>query len=197
MDLVAHVLSAGWASGVNAYLTVALLSLLGRSGAVEVPDVLTSDLILYGSLAMFAVEFIADKIPFLDSAWDSIHTVVRPAIGSAVGVAFAGEANVGGLDEFLAGAGSGATALASHAVKAGLRLGINSSPEPVSNTLASLTEDGLVAAITFFSLENPELAAAAAVVLLVAGAAIVVVIWARVRRALGRMRERPPFRPRP
>jgi hypothetical protein len=197
MDLAAHVLSAGWASGVNAYLTVGLLALLGRSGAVAVPDALTSDLILYGSLAMFAVEFVADKIPFVDSAWDSIHTVVRPAIGSAVGFAFAGDASVSGLDEVLAAGGSGATALASHGVKAGLRLGINSSPEPFSNTLASLTEDGLVAAITVFSLENPELAAAAAVVLLVAGAVVVFVIWARVRRALARLRERPPFRSRP
>lgn len=196
MDLVAHVLSGGWASGVNAYLTVAVLALLGRSGAVEVPDALNSDLLLYGSLAMFAVEFVADKIPFLDSAWDSVHTVVRPAIGSALGVAFAGDANVSGLDEVLAGAGSGTTALASHAVKAGLRLGINSSPEPISNTVASLVEDGLVAAITAFSLENPELAAALALVLLVAGAAVVFVIWSRVRRALGRLREWAPFGPR-
>ncbi len=195
MDLAAHVLSAGWASGVNAYLTVGLLALLGRSGAVEVPEALTSDLVLYGSLAMFAVEFVADKIPFIDSAWDSIHTVVRPAIGGAVGVAFAGDANVSGLDEVLAGGGSAATALASHAVKAGLRLGINSSPEPFSNTLASLTEDGLVAAITVFSLRNPELAAAAAAVLLVTGAAVVVLIWTRIRGAMRRAGERPPFRP--
>lgn len=196
MDLAAHVLSAGWASGVNAYLTVGLLSLLGRSGAIDLPDALNSDLVLYGSLALFAVEFVADKVPFVDSAWDSIHTVVRPAIGSLLGVAFAGEASVSGLDEVLAGGGSGATALASHAVKAGLRLGINSSPEPVSNILASLTEDGLVAGVIFFSVENPELAAATAMVLLIAGASVVYLIWSRIRRALGRLRERPPFRPR-
>ena len=68
MDLAAHVISAGWASGVNAYLTVAMLSLLGRSGAVEVPDELTSDPILIVALAMFAVEFVADKVPYLDNA---------------------------------------------------------------------------------------------------------------------------------
>jgi hypothetical protein len=81
-------------------------------------------------------------------------------------------------------------ALTSHAVKAGLRLGINASPEPVSNILASLTEDGLVAVVAGFSLENPEIAAAIAVLLLVAGVTVVVLIWTRVRRALAAMQAR-------
>jgi hypothetical protein len=195
MDLAAHVISAGWASGVNAYLTVAMLSLLGRAGAVEVPDELTSDPILIGALAMFAVEFVTDKVPYLDNAWDAIHTVIRPAIGSAVGVAFAGDAGVGGGEELLSGAGAGTTALASHAVKAGLRLGINASPEPVSNVIASLTEDGLVAAIVAFSIEQPELAAAIALVLLAAGIGLVIFIWTRIRRTLARLMRRPPRAP--
>lgn len=196
MELWAHVVSAGWASGVNAYLTVAMLALLGRSGAVEVPEELTSDPVLVAAIAMFAVEFVTDKVPLLDSAWDAVHTVIRPAIGTLVGVAFAGEAQVSGLDEALSGGGAGAMALASHAVKAGLRLGINGSPEPVSNVLASLTEDGLVAAIVAFSIGNPELAAAIAIVLLIGGIALVALIWTRIRRALARlMRHRPPVPP--
>ena len=110
MDLAAHVISAGWASGVNAYLTVAMLSLLGRSGAVEVPDQLESDPILYGSLVLFAVEFVADKVPYVDNLWDAGQTIFRPAIGGALGVAFAGEAGVDNLDEVLSGGTAGGTA---------------------------------------------------------------------------------------
>lgn len=197
MDLVAHLISAGWASGVNAYLTVAMLSLLGRSGAVEVPDQLTTDPIFYGSLVMFAVEFVTDKIPLVDSVWDVIHTAVRPAVGTAVGFEFANEASVSGIEEVLSGAASGGTALASHAVKAGLRLGINASPEPVTNVIASLTEDGLVAAIIAFSIEQPEIAAVIAIVLLVVGIAAVIFIWTRIRRALKRLMERRRGRPPP
>ena len=83
----------------------------------------------------------------VDSYADAGQTLFRPAIGGALGVAFAGEAGVDQLDEVLSGGTAGGTALASHAVKAGLRLGINASPEPVSNIIASVTEDGLVAAI--------------------------------------------------
>jgi Domain of unknown function (DUF4126) len=191
MDLAAHVISAGWASGVNAYLTVALLSLLGRSGAVEVPDQLESDPILYGSLVLFAIEFVADKVPYADNLWDAGQTLFRPAIGSALGVAFAGEAGVDNLDEVLSGGTAGGTALASHAVKAGLRLGINASPEPVSNIIASVTEDGLVAAIVAFSLEQPEIAAVIALLLLAGGITLVVLIWTRIRRTLIRLMRRP------
>ena len=195
MDLAAHVISAGWASGVNAYLTVAMLSLLGRAGAVEVPSQLESDPILIGALAMFAIEFVADKVPYIDNAWDAIHTLIRPAIGSALGFEFAGDAAVSGGDELLSGVGAGTTALASHGVKAGLRLGINASPEPVSNVIASLTEDGLVAAIVAFSIEQPELAALIALVLLAIGAGLVIFIWTRVRRTLARLMRGPPRAP--
>jgi Domain of unknown function (DUF4126) len=168
-----------------------MLSLLGRSGAVEVPDQLESDPILYGSLALFAIEFVADKVPYVDNIWDAGQTLFRPAIGAALGVEFAGEAGVDQFDEILSGGTAGGTALASHAVKAGLRLGINASPEPVSNIIASVTEDGLVAAIVAFSLEQPEIAAAIALLLLAGGITLVVLIWARIRRTLIRLMKRP------
>jgi Domain of unknown function (DUF4126) len=190
MDLAAHVVSSGWASGVNAYLTVAMLALLGRSGAVEVPDELTSDPVLIVALVMFSVEFFADKVPYVDNLWDAVHTVVRPAVGALVGATFAADAAVGGTDELLAGTGGGSVALASHGVKAGLRLGINASPEPVSNIVASLTEDALVAGVVAFSIDNPELAAVIALVLLATGAAVVIVIWRAIRRTLKRLMRR-------
>ncbi len=197
MDLAAHVISAGWASGVNAYLTVAMLALLGRSGTIDVPDELSSDPVLIGSLVMFAIEFVADKVPYVDNVWDLIQTVFRPAIGSALGFAFADAAAVGGADELLSGSTAGVIALASHGVKAGLRLGINASPEPVSNIIASITEDGLVAAMIAFSIEQPELAAVFALLLLAAGITLVVLIWTRIRRVLLRLMRRPAERPPP
>jgi Domain of unknown function (DUF4126) len=190
MDLASTVLSAGWASGVNAYLTVALLNVLGRAGVGEVPAPLQGDGVLVAALVMYAVEFVVDKVPYLDSAWDVVHTAVRPAVGSVLGAQFAGDADVRGLDEALAAGGGGATALVSHAIKAGLRLGINASPEPLSNIVVSLVEDVLVAGVTIFAREQPEAAAAIAATLLVLGAALVVLLISRIRRALRALRAR-------
>lgn len=190
MDLAATLFSTGWASGVNAYATVALLSIAGRAGVGEVPAGIESDPVLFGSVAMFAVEFVTDKIPWLDSVWDSVHTFIRPAIAVVLGFQFGGESGVSGIEEALGAGGSGATALASHAVKAGIRLGINTSPEPVTNIFASLTEDGLVAVVVLFSINNPELAAAIAAVLLIAGLALIFILWTRIRAALARRRDR-------
>jgi ABC-type sugar transport system substrate-binding protein len=190
VDLVATVVSTGWASGVNAYLTVALMSVLGRAGWDRVPSELQSDWVLAAALALFAVEFVVDKVPYLDSAWDSVHTAIRPAVGSLVGVAVSGDAGSAGIEEVLAGGGSGAMALASHAVKAGLRLGVNASPEPASNVLVSLVEDGLVAGVVLLALEHPVPAAIAAVLLLAAGAALVVFLARRIGRAARAIRRR-------
>jgi hypothetical protein len=190
MDLVTTVFSTGWASGVNAYATVALLGLLGKAGVGEVPDSLTSDGVIAAASVLYGIEFVADKIPLVDNVWDAVHTVVRPAIGSLLGAGFAVDADVGTVDEALSAGGAGTTALASHAVKAGLRLGINASPEPFSNIVASLTEDGLVAVVTTLVLENPEVAAAIAGVLLVLGLALLIYVVKRVRRGLGKVTER-------
>lgn len=184
MELLPSLLSAGWASGVNAYLTVLVLGLAGRAGLGEVPPELTGTPILVAAGSLFAIEFVTDKVPYLDNVWDAIHTAVRPAIGSVIGFEYAGAEGLAGVDEALAAGGTGALALVSHAVKAGLRLGINASPEPFSNIGASLTEDGLVAAVTWYSLDHPEAAAVVAVILLVLGLVVVTLIWRRVRRAL-------------
>ena len=190
MDLVPTVISAGWASGVNAYLTVALLSLLGRAGVGEVPDELQRDGVLLAALVMFAIEFVTDKVPWVDSLWDTVHTIVRPAIGSAVGLDYASATEVSGFEEVLAGGGSGTLAFASHAVKASLRLGINASPEPFTNIAVSLLEDLAVAGVTLLALNHPVPAAIIAVILLAAGATLAVLIASRVRRGIGKLRER-------
>ncbi len=190
MDLVPTLISAGWASGVNAYLTVALLSLAGRAGVGEVPDDLQRDGVLVASLVLFAIEFVTDKVPWVDSAWDTVHTVVRPAIGGALGVDFAAAADVSGFEEVLAGGTSGALALASHVVKASLRLGINASPEPVTNVVMSLLEDLAVAGVTLLALEYPVPAAVIAATLLATGAAVAFLLLSTVKRGLRGLRER-------
>jgi hypothetical protein len=190
VELVPTVISAGWAAGVNAYGTIAVLGLLGRAGVGEVPDPLTGTPVIAAALALFAIEFVVDKIPYLDSTWDVIQAPVRTAVGGAVGALFAGEAEVSALDETLSAAGGGGTALTSAAVKTGIRLGINASPEPASNFFMSLLEDGLVAAVAALALEEPYLALAAAVVLLAAGIGLVYLIWSRVRRAWRALRRR-------
>lgn len=190
MDLTPTLLSTGWASGVNSYLTVALLGILGRAGVGPVPEGLQSRPVIAAALVLFAVEFVVDKVPWLDSAWDSIHTVVRPAVGSAVGLAFAGDAHVSAVQQALGAGGSGATALASHAVKAGVRLAVNASPEPFSNILLSLAEDGVAAAVVAFALNHPVAAAAVAMTLLAAGLVLVAFLLGRIRRGLRRLRQR-------
>jgi hypothetical protein len=190
VDLAPTLFSTGWAAGVNAYATVALLNLLGRAGVGDVPDALEGGVVLAVALVMYAIEFVTDKVPYLDNLWDAIHTVVRPAIASATGAAFGSEDELRGLDEALAAGGSGATALASHAVKASLRLGINASPEPASNIVASLLEDGAVGVVVLLALENPEIAAVIAALLLAAGIGLAIFLWKRIRRAATYLRRR-------
>jgi uncharacterized protein DUF4126 len=189
-ELAPTLFSTGWASGVNAYATVALLNLLGRAGVGEVPDALEGNVVLVVAVVMYGIEFVTDKVPYLDNAWDAVHTAVRPAIASVIGAAFGSEADLRGFDEALAAGGSGATALASHAVKASLRLGINASPEPASNIVTSLLEDGATGVVVYLALENPEIAAAIAALLLAAGIALTILLWKRIRRAAAYLRER-------
>lgn len=190
MDLATTLFSAGWASGINAYATVAILGILGRAGVGEVPDQLQSDPVIAVAGVMFLIEFVTDKIPYVDNVWDAIHTVVRPAVAGAIGGAYGIDADLDAVDEAFAVSGSGLAALASHTVKAAIRLGINTSPEPASNILVSLAEDGAVAGVTLLLVENPEIAAAIAAVLLVAGIAIVVFIAKRIRRGWRRWQDR-------
>ncbi len=191
MDLAATVFSSGWASGVNAYATVLVLGLLGRAGVGEVPDELTKEPILIGAGVMYAIEFVTDKVPLLDNTWDLIHTAIRPAIGSLLGIEFSdADQAASTMDDVLAGGGAGATSLTSHAVKSSLRLGINASPEPFSNIITSLAEDAAVIGVTALAVEHPVEAAVIAGILLILGIALVILIWSQIRKAWRRRQER-------
>ena len=183
------VVSSGWASGVNAYLLVLVLGVADRvAGLTQVPDVLGRTDVLVIAGVLYAVEFVADKVPYLDSTWDAVSTAIRPTVGAVVALLLAGE--VSSLEQALYAVLGGGTALASHTVKAGLRLAINTSPEPVTNVGASITEDITVLGVVLLAVRYPWIALGVVVVLLVAGITLLVVVARRVRRGMRRWRER-------
>lgn len=194
MDALALTFSSGWASGINAYLVVLVLGLADRFGTVaDIPDVLGRWDVLAVAGFLFTMEFVADKIPYIDSTWDAFSTAIRPTAGAVIGVLLAGDAST--LDQAVLGVVGGGTALLSHLAKAGGRLAINSSPEPVTNVVASLTEDAAVLGVVWFSLEHPQAAAAIAGVLLLVGLVLLVVLTRLVRRGWRRWKKKDPVHP--
>lgn len=180
--LVGTILGTGWASGVNLYGTALLLGLLGRFDIASTPELLQQPWVLGIAGAMYLLEFFVDKIPYVDSMWDTVHTVIRPLGAAMIGGELAGE----DLSQLFGGGVAGVTALASHAAKAGARMAINTSPEPVTNVAVSLTEDVAVAGMVWFAVTYPWLAGALALLLIVLGAIVLAAAWKMVRR--GRLR---------
>lgn len=188
-ELLPMVFTSGWASGVNAYAVVLLLGLFGRFAGVEaVPSALQRTDVLVVAAILFAIEAVADKIPYLDSTWDAVHTFIRPVIGAAIGALLAGDAT--SLEQAVLAATGGATALASHAVKAGVRAAVNTSPEPASNIAVSTAEDLTVAGVITLGVVQPWLAAGLALSLLVIGMVLVFLTLSRIRAARARRRDR-------
>lgn len=189
MDALALTFSSGWASGINAYLVVLVLGVADRVGSfADIPDVLGRWDVLAAAGFLYAMEFVADKIPFIDSTWDAISTAIRPTAGAVIGVLLAGDAS--SLDQAVLGVVGGGTALLSHLVKAGGRLAINSSPDPATNVVASLTEDAAVLGVVWFALGNPQAAAAIAGVLLLLGLVMLFFVARLVRRGWRRWSRR-------
>jgi hypothetical protein len=185
------IFTSGVASGVNCYAVVLLLGLIGRFGHIaSVPPVLERPSVLAAAAVLYAGQFVVGKVPFLDSVWDVIHTAVRPVVGGAIGVVMAHHAHTSAAEVVAAAALGGGSALASHVVKTGVRLGVNASPEPVSNIIASLLEDLGVAGIVSFAVFHPVLAAVIAAILLATGVVLFALLAARIRRAWERRRDR-------
>ncbi|WP_326730642.1 DUF4126 domain-containing protein [Streptomyces phaeochromogenes] len=189
MSVLPLVFTSGWASGINAYAVVLLLGLFGATGLTdEVPESLQRPEVLIAAGVLFACEAVADKIPYVDSVWDTVHTVIRPVSGAVVAALLAGQS--GSLSELAAGAIGGSSALASHTVKAGTRMAVNTSPEPFSNFVLSTAEDLGVAGIITFAMFNPQAAAIIAAVLLVTGLVVLYFLISRIRRFLRRRAQR-------
>ncbi|MFJ2894676.1 DUF4126 domain-containing protein [Streptomyces sp. NPDC087218] len=189
MSVLPLVFTSGWASGINAYAVVLLLGIFGTTGlSDEVPDTLQRTDVLVVAGVLFLCEVVADKVPYVDSVWDSVHTVIRPVAGAVVAALLAGDD--GSLPELAAAAIGGSTALMSHLVKAGTRMAVNTSPEPVSNILMSIVEDLGVAGIITFAIFHPVAAAVIAGTLLLLGIVIVAFLFSRIRRFLRRRKQR-------
>ncbi|MFI9624291.1 DUF4126 domain-containing protein [Streptomyces sp. NPDC052042] len=183
MSVLPLVFTSGWASGINAYAVVLLLGVFGVTGfSDEVPAALQRTDVLIVAGVLFLCEMVADKIPYVDTAWDALQTAVRPVAGAVVAALLAGES--GSLPEIAAGAIGGSTALVSHLVKAGTRMAVNTSPEPFSNIAVSAAEDLGVAGIIVFALFHPLAAAIIAATLLLLGLVVVVFLTSRISRFL-------------
>ena len=142
LSTLAFALGSAWVSGINLYASVATLGLLGRFAHLQLPgdlSLLTGWWVIGVALALYLIEFIADKIPVVDSAWDAIHTFIRVPAGAALAAASFGDYDKSfQLVAFLLGGG---VALSSHGTKAAARMVVNTSPEPVTTVAASLGED--------------------------------------------------------
>jgi hypothetical protein len=190
MDLVAilgRTLGFSFAAGINLYATVALVGLSSRFGLVDLPErlrVFDNDVVIGVALVLYVVEFAADKIPWVDSAWDTVHTFIRPVGGALIAVAALGEASptLEGLIALL----GGSIAASTHLTKASARVAVNASPEPVSNWIVSLAEDVFVVGLGYLALVHPGVALVVVSVLLVLIVAFMGVIarlaWRRLFR---------------
>ncbi|NEX20830.1 DUF4126 domain-containing protein [Thiorhodococcus mannitoliphagus] len=135
-------MGAGWASGLNVYATILVIGVLGLTGTLDLPpglDILMDPLVLLAAGVMYVVEFFADKVPGVDTAWDSLHTFIRIPVGAMLAAGAAGDLGPG--TDLAAAILGGSLAAASHAAKSGTRVLINTSPEPFTNWAASVTED--------------------------------------------------------
>lgn len=151
-------LGAGWASGINLYAAVLVLGWLGSSGQVELPaglSLVSEPSVMLAAGFMYVVEFFTDKIPGVDSAWDLLHTFIRIPAGALLAAGAAQGLDIGPSAEMVGLLTGGSLAAASHATKAGSRALINTSPEPVSNWSASVSEDVAVVGGLWTALNYP------------------------------------------
>jgi hypothetical protein len=187
LESLGHALAFAVGAGINLYATVLVLGLAARFDWVEVPGTLEpvgSAWVIGGAAVLYLLEFLADKIPWIDSLWDAIHTLVRPIGAAVIAVVALGPASPGmEVAAALLGAAIGAS---THAAKAGTRLAVNASPEPASNIAVSLLEDGFVVGLVLLLLTHPLLGLGLAVAALV----FVVVLLAVLFRLVMRRRRR-------
>jgi Domain of unknown function (DUF4126) len=185
LETLGFALGTSFASGLNVYATIAAAGLFQRFGVIQLPDglqVLANPLVMGIAITLFLIEFIADKIPYVDSAWDAVHTFIRPPAAAVISYSAFGQVP----EEWKVGAAllAGGVALTSHGAKTTTRAAANTSPEPVSNWILSIAEDGLAVFLAWMAAAHPLLTAAIVVVLVILA---VLVIWKLFRylRLLG------------
>jgi hypothetical protein len=180
-------LGFSFAAGINLYATVALLGLASRYGWVALPpeyQVFDNSWIIGTALFLYAIEFFADKIPWIDSAWDTLHTFIRPLGGALIALTALGDASPA-METMVALLG-GTVAASTHFTKAGTRVVANASPEPFSNWFLSVGEDVFVVGLGFLALKYPIAALAVVAVLLVVIAVSATWLFRALKRRFGR-----------
>jgi len=181
-------LGAGFSSGLNLYATIATLGLLERFGIIHLPgslQVLSHPWVLGIAIALYAIEFLADKIPYLDSVWDAVHTLIRPPAAALL----AYDATIAAPPEWRWGAAllAGGVALTSHGTKASTRAAVNTSPEPFSNWMLSLGEDALAVWLTWMATVHPTATIVIVVLLIALSGFLLFHLFRFLRRALQRL----------
>lgn len=201
LDALGLALGTAFAAGLNVYATVATLGLLHRFHVVTLPpslDPLGHPIVLGIAIGLYVVEFLADKIPYIDNVWDVLHTFIRPP--AAAMLAYAAVAGV--PDAWRVGAAllAGGVALTSHTTKAATRAAVNTSPEPVSNSVVSVFEDGVAIGLVWLAASHPILTLGVVLVLLLAAVWALWTLFGLLRRVYagppkGRLPEAPPPNP--
>ena len=186
VESIGLALGTSFAAGLNAYATVALLGAAQHFGFVTLPtglDILGHPAVIIAAGVLFFIEFFADKIPYVDSVWDAIHTLVRPAAAAGLGwgIFNTQPATMQAIAALLAGT----VALTSHGAKATTRAAANTSPEPFSNIILSVIEDVLAAGLTWLAMAHPVVTAFIVVVLLGLGVLIIRGLVRFFKRTLG------------
>ena len=159
MTALGQTMPFAFASGLNLYATIAVLGLIQRFQLVALPpqfEPFGHPVVIGVAVALYLVEFVADKIPWVDSVWDMAHTIVRPVGGALVAIIALGSPSPG--MDVLAGALGATVALTSHLTKAGTRAAANASPEPFSNWILSFVEDLIAIGLVYFATEHPVIA---------------------------------------
>lgn len=180
IDTIGLLAGSGWAAGLNLYLVTFLLGLGGRLDWLEVPAVLVRTDVMIAAGILYAVEFLADKVPYLDNIWDAVHTIVRPVGAAALGYVIAGDSS--SVAAAVGAILSGSLALSAHSAKATTRAAVNTSPEPFSNIFLSVAEDGLVAGLIALAIANPAVTLLVVIVLAVGAIWLTVKLFGVVRR---------------
>lgn len=186
-------MGGSWASGVNLYLTTAGLGIAHRMEWITLPgnmETLANPLVIGVALLLYAVEFVADKVPFIDSAWDSVHTFVRPAGGMALG--YMAMADVGPAIQYPVAVLTGSIALDSHLTKATSRAAINTSPEPISNSVASVTEDVGVLGAIYLIIKHPVIVAILVILFILFSIWFLKKMFRFLKKILGKSEPEPP-----
>jgi hypothetical protein len=193
MNSLGILAGGSWASGVNLYMTIAGLGIAHRMEWLILPGdmkTLANPLVIGVAILMYAVEFVADKIPFVDSAWDAVHTFIRPAGGMALG--YMAMANVSPAIQYPVAVLTGSIALDSHLTKATARAAINTSPEPFSNSIASVAEDAGVFGVMYLIIKHPVIATILVILFILFSIWFLKTMFRFIKKIFSRSGGRPP-----